>query len=111
MGDTLRAVNSVSPVQRTELLNLGADALRAMVDEMLNHGDLPRPWRSSDGDERCQECMQVNPVWWIQNQLWNSVMDGDRGAILCPSCFIQRAERAGYGKHGAWQLYPPSPLR
>jgi hypothetical protein len=84
--------------------------LRRMVAVMLRSGAIPRPWRRTDGDERCQECARINPVWWVQHEIWNKVMHGSKEAIVCPPCFIRHAEAAGVGRRGAWQLYPPSPL-
>ncbi len=69
-----------------------------------------RAWRPEDGDAVCQECGAANPVWWAENELWNAVMGSEAG-ILCPTCFIITAQRQGYGRAGAWQVYPPASLR
>jgi hypothetical protein len=69
-----------------------------------------RQWKLKDGDTRCQKCVGVNPVWWVEDEVWNAVM-GSAAGILCPACFIAEAELKGIGRTGAWQLYPPSSLR
>jgi hypothetical protein len=70
-----------------------------------------RPWQPEDGDTKCQECFCLNPVWWVQHEVWNSVVGSNDGGVLCPNCFIALADTKGYGRSGAWQLYPPSSLR
>jgi hypothetical protein len=73
-----------------------------------------RPWRWTDGDTRCQKCGSVNPTWWVQHEVWNAVVGGnphlEAPGILCPNCFIAKADEAGYARGGAWQLYPPGRL-
>ena len=52
------------------------------------------------GDAPCKDCgRKYNPIWFIDNVFWNSVMKENvrceeaRGAILCPICFMARAEK------------------
>jgi len=57
----------------------------------------------------CQECGGENPVWFAPHDLWNRVMGGedckdDPGGILCPVCFIRRAERVGIKE--IWRVGP-----
>jgi hypothetical protein len=59
---------------------------------------------------QCQDCHGANPVWFAPNRLWNLVMGGpsamgDPGGIVCPGCFILRAEAAGVVPT-AWELRP-----
>lgn len=59
---------------------------------------------------KCQDCEIENPVWFAASPLWNAVMggpeaNGDPGGIVCPNCFIVRAEAAGQ-KPTAWELRP-----
>ncbi len=65
------------------------------------------PWEPADGDSKCQMCSRPNAVWWVQSEVWNAVMGSEAG-ILCPSCFIVRANLSGLARRGAWQLYPPA---
>jgi cell division protein FtsB len=44
------------------------------------------------GDTVCQQCGGRNPVWFADNDLWNDVA-GNREDILCPTCFIVKADR------------------
>lgn len=58
----------------------------------------------------CQDCERENPVWFAPSPLWNLVMGGpdakdDPGGIICPNCFIKRAEAAGQTPT-AWVLQP-----
>lgn len=67
-------------------------------------------------EDLCAECGGPNVVWFAPNDLWNAVMrDGDRGnpdlvGIVCPVCFIRRAERAGH-RPPAWRVEPESRAR
>jgi hypothetical protein len=59
---------------------------------------------------RCGNCGSINPVWFAPNVLWNLVIGGpeatdDPGGILCPACFIERAESRGIAPT-AWELRP-----
>lgn len=50
------------------------------------------PWRPEDGDTRCQQCGQPNPIWWADNAQWNATVGGpdatdDPGGVLCPTCY------------------------
>ncbi len=52
------------------------------------------PWKPSDGDTKCQKCFGLNPVWYCDSLMWNTVMGND-GGILCPTCFMLKAQAAG----------------
>jgi hypothetical protein len=59
---------------------------------------------------QCDDCGGANPVWFASNELWNRVMGGphakdDPGGIVCPGCFILRAEDEGIVPT-AWELRP-----
>lgn len=46
-------------------------------------------------DTHCQQCDNENPVWWVDDDLWNRFVgtpDNPRGegVVLCPSCFTRR---------------------
>lgn len=66
-----------------------------------------RPWQPTD--RPCQDCDGVNVSWWIENRLWMAVMETKKG-ILCPTCFVRRAQAMGIGRSGSWQLYAPASL-
>lgn len=62
---------------------------------------------------QCQDCARDNPVWFAPNAVWNLALGGpdakgDPGGILCPLCFIRRAEAAGIVPTG-WELRPEAP--
>jgi hypothetical protein len=69
-------------------------------------GDAPV---SEHPEDTCEECGRPNVVWFAPSDLWNQVMrSGDRGApdvfgIVCPMCFIRRAEALGVTST-AWRL-------
>lgn len=49
---------------------------------------------------KCQDCDAENPVWFAPNADWNLAMGGaeaagDPGGVVCPNCYIRRAEMAG----------------
>lgn len=54
-------------------------------------------------EDFCQECGGRNPRWFASNDVWNKAIP-DRVGILCPFCFIQRAEKAGI--YAGWELVP-----
>ena len=73
---------------------------------------LRRRWNPADGDTRCQQCGRANPCWFTDNDLWNLVMFGpdatqDEGGVLCPQCFIARAEARNI--RVVWHLAPDNP--
>lgn len=58
----------------------------------------------------CDECGSWCPTWFAPNAVWNLAIGGpaatdDPGGILCPSCFIAKAEVAGIVP-SAWFLTP-----
>lgn len=76
------------------------------------------PFPLVEGGERsekvCGDCGGHNPVWFAPSPLWNLVMGGpqatgDPGGIVCPVCFIRRAEASGI-EPTAWEVREePSP--
>ncbi len=67
------------------------------------------PWLPRDldaGANRCDECHGWRGVWRTSNHLWQEVV-GDDGVVLCPSCFMRRAEGKHIGLRGSWVLMPP----
>lgn len=75
------------------------------------HGSCPGTPAQDHPEDTCEECGGRNVVWFAPNDLWNRVMrGGDRGApdvleIVCPVCFIRRAEAAGVEATG-WLVQP-----
>lgn len=54
------------------------------------------------GDIPCFICgTENNPIWFTDNTLWNATMGEDRYKIVCPQCFVVRAN-----KNCSWQLLP-----
>lgn len=59
----------------------------------------------------CEDCGCQMLAWFAPNMIWNRVVGGpdaqyDPGGVLCPSCFIKRAEIAGIIE--VWKLAPAS---
>jgi hypothetical protein len=65
-----------------------------------------RKKRGLGGDIPCADCgTRINPVWFTGNEFWNDVMGkNERVKILCPYCFIFRAEKV-YRITG-WKITP-----
>ena len=60
-------------------------------------------------DGPCDSCLKTYPAWFTDNTLWNQVMGGracidDPGGLLCPRCFMLRAERT-FSKI-VWRVIP-----
>lgn len=56
---------------------------------------------SHGGDGPCQVCGRHYPSWFAPHEVWNLVMGGpdakdDPGGLLCPTCFVSRAEENGH---------------
>lgn len=57
------------------------------------------------GDGPCDDCGTLdNPIWFTDNVFWNDVMGDEVGKILCPQCFVVRAE-SKYRPTG-WRFIP-----
>ena len=53
----------------------------------------------------CHDCgFEEHLVWFTDNVFWNAVMGDEVGKILCPQCFVARAEKI-YAPTG-WRLIP-----
>src|SRR6185503_16419338 len=52
--------------------------------------------------ETCKICGVYSPTWFTDSDLWNLI---DEAGILCPACFITKAEKAGVKTTG-WKLIP-----
>ena len=68
----------------------------------------PSPWqpREFDASHTCVECGGWRGAWRTSNHLWQEVV-GEQGIVLCPSCFMRRAEAMHIGTRGTWVLMPP----
>ena len=92
--------------RRTLVKAAALDSLKAPSDEEGAMSDLTEPIP-------CRVCGGRNVVWFTSNELWNRVMVGrdekgdDKAKILCPVCFVQRAEKSGVQPAG-WELTPHS---
>lgn len=61
-------------------------------------------------DIPCVDCgTKVNPVWFTDSVFWNIVTGEDKVKMLCPYCFIARAEKK-YLITG-WRLLPEFPWK
>ncbi|MDP9113881.1 MAG: hypothetical protein M3O20_09375, partial [Acidobacteriota bacterium] len=56
-------------------------------------------------ENMCQECGGPNPVWFAPNHIWNQIVGSEAG-MLCPVCFIKRADSKGLYQAGGWELVP-----
>ena len=69
---------------------------------------VPRPRQTpivADVEAICQECGGPNVVWFAPNPIWNLAVDNERQLILCPVCFVVRAEARGINPT-AWVVSP-----
>jgi hypothetical protein len=62
--------------------------LRLLWHDFILHGLF------GPGGERCQDCGRSYPLWHAEGDLWDRVQ-GNRGGLLCPSCFSRRARESG----------------
>ncbi len=60
-------------------------------------------------EDICGDCGGPNVTWFAPNDLWNRVARKPDGSdpMLCPTCFIVRAEAAGISG-SAWMVVPES---
>lgn len=64
---------------------------------------------SDDHDEAtCDDCSGPTLSWRAPDSIWNQVLGGlhatdDPGGMLCPNCFIKRAELGGV-RPPAWTV-------
>lgn len=59
-------------------------------------------------EDFCDECGGRNIVWSAPNDVWNQVTGHPAGLILCPVCFVRRADAAGF--RDCWTLVPDALL-
>lgn len=54
----------------------------------------------------CDDCSGPNIIWYAPSDLWNRVARRENGSdpMLCPICFVRRAEDAGVKT--AWSVEP-----
>jgi hypothetical protein len=58
----------------------------------------------------CHKCGGPNVVWFTSNAMWDkAVTKANEPGILCPTCFIQLAEAAGF--YGVWKVSLHDSLR
>lgn len=56
----------------------------------------------------CEECGCKNVTWFAPSDIWNAVVRTlyrNPDPMLCPTCFIRRAEAAGYNAD-PWKVAP-----
>lgn len=53
-------------------------------------------------EDTCESCGGPNICWFVASAIWNKVMGSPEG-IVCPVCFVKRAEALGMNR-GAWEL-------
>lgn len=60
-----------------------------------------------EGDGPCQDCGRPSPDWHASFDLWEQVMGSDQaGGVLCPTCFVVRAWKAGIHEGQTWHFAP-----
>jgi hypothetical protein len=70
--------------------------------------DVPEHLR---GDTPCEDCGGDNIKWFTLNVVWNEVREAqerfgsEAASIVCPTCFVVRADAAGYDVR-SWLLLP-----
>lgn len=66
----------------------------------------PAPPTQTEGEhpeDFCKKCGRPNIVWFAPNEIWNqAVRAANEPEILCPVCFVQLAEAAGF--NGVWKV-------
>ena len=67
---------------------------------LLRDSTSPKPQEP----EICQHCHQAYACWFAPNEIWNLVIP-DRVGMLCPNCFLNRAEHAAINL-GCWKIAP-----
>lgn len=62
-------------------------------------------------ESTCDECGRENVCWFAPSEIWNAAARDKDGSdpMLCPVCFIKRAERAGFNG-AAWRIAPEGRL-
>lgn len=67
----------------------------------------------SHPEDFCQKCGGENVSWVVPSDRFNLAMQAigrDRGAIVCPVCFV-KAHRKATGLTATWELVPATPFR
>jgi hypothetical protein len=98
-------------MERTDLTKL--DWLRHAQEEALDFAIYLEKLIQADStphpEATCEECGRENVTWFAPSKLWNKVCRANRGStadpMLCPVCFIKRAEAAGYNGQ-TWKVAP-----
>lgn len=83
------------------------DAIRAYI------ASLPAGNEPVAAGATCEDCGGPTFSWTAPDELWNAVQGGpiaadDPGGMLCPNCFIRKAEASGIAPP-AWTLYASLP--
>jgi hypothetical protein len=66
--------------------------------------DVAAPLEPSTVPQICIDCGHEFGVWFAENPVWNEIIPG-RVGMLCPCCFIVRAEKHGFKTTG-WKMVP-----
>lgn len=84
LGYALRATRLADPK------SFGA-RLRMLWQDFVVHGLF------GPGGEVCWDCGRTyrKTIWWADNALYVEVTGWDRGGLLCPACFSDRADAKG----------------
>lgn len=86
-----------------EEAKLSNTELRAEVERLRGPGSASA--RDDHPEAICDSCGRRNVVWFTPSCYWNPVARTDAGdPMLCPTCFIQRAESAFPNQ--AWMVTP-----
>lgn len=74
-----------------------------------------RPLHAPHPEDWCEDCGRRNISWFVDSQMWNAVArephgENYRDPMLCPACFVLRAEDAGIV--ATWEIKPePATLK
>jgi len=88
------------------------DEVHVRADLNYLRAEAERALSGGGGDGPCQDCGRPYPAWFAPHEVWNLVMGGpiatdDPGGLLCPTCFLIRADREGV-RPPAWRIFPPA---
>jgi hypothetical protein len=73
-------------------------------EKFVRRSDVAAPEQPVSAAEGiCKNCASAYVTWFTENEIWNTAVP--ESGMLCPNCFLARAERAGIAD-SAWKIVP-----